>query len=78
MSFLIIGSIIAGFGTLIMIFPELVDFFTLKHKTELDKTFEEFNRTHQENITRKKRRGLGAFILSIGVVLNIIIIAFWN
>ena len=45
---------------------------------KLDKTFEEFNRTHQENITRKKRRQLGAFILSIGVVLNIIIIAFWN
>jgi len=61
-----------GFGSLIMIFPEIRGFFTLKHKTELDKTFEKFNMTPQQTQKRRKVREFGAFVFALGLILTII------
>ena len=55
-----------------MVWPDVVGFFTLKHKTELDRSFEDSTRTYEQGIKRRKRRERGAFIFVLGLVLNII------
>jgi len=61
-----------GLGGIIMVFPDLIGFFTLKHKTDLDKLIEESNRTPQQFKTTRKRREAGAVIFAFGMILFII------
>lgn len=69
---MVIFSIVMGIGGVIVVWPDVVGFFTFKHKTELDRSFEDSTRTYEQGIKRRKWRERGAIILVSGLVSNII------